>query len=59
MVCFDINSTIVAADIVAMDSPLPLKNVTHWYCKRRNYQIYEKKLTEKQLSDIDTLVAKK
>lgn len=56
-----INSTIVAADIVAMDSPLPLKkrdaigtangDITKMGMK--------KKLTEKQLSDIDTLVNKK
>lgn len=56
-----INSTIVAADIVAMDSPLPLKkrdaigtangDITKMGMK--------KKLTEKQLSDIDILVNKK
>lgn len=56
-----VNSTIVAADIVAMDSPLPLKkrdaigtangDITKMGMK--------KKLTEKQLSDIDTLVNKK
>lgn len=56
-----VNSTIVAADIVAMDSPLPLKkrdaigtangDITKMGMK--------KKLTEKQLSDIDILVNKK
>lgn len=56
-----INSTIVAADIVAMDSPLPLKKRDA--IGTANGEItklgMKKKLTEKQLSDIDTLVAKK
>jgi hypothetical protein len=56
-----INSTIVAADIVAMDSPLPLKKRDS--IGTANGEItklgMKKKLTEKQLSDIDTLVAKK
>lgn len=56
-----INSTIVAADIVAMDSPLPLKKrdsigtANGEICKLG----MKKKLTEKQLSDIDTLIARK
>lgn len=56
-----VNSTIVAADIVAMDSPLPLKKRDA--IGTANGEItklgMKKKLTEKQLSDIDTLVAKK
>lgn len=56
-----INSTIVAADIVAMDSALPLKKRDA--IGTANGEItklgMKKKLTEKQLSDIDTLVAKK
>lgn len=56
-----INSTIVAADIVAMDSPLPLKKRDA--IGTANGDItkvgMKKKLTEKQLSDIDTLVNKK
>lgn len=56
-----INSTIVAADIVAMDSPLPLKKRDA--IGTANGEItklgMKKKLTEKQLSDIDTLIAKK
>lgn len=56
-----INSTIVAADIVAMDSPLPLKKRDS--IGTANGEItkigMKKKLTEKQLSDIDTLIAKK
>jgi hypothetical protein len=56
-----INSTIVAADIVAMDSPLALKKRDA--IGTANGEItklgMKKKLTEKQLSDIDTLVAKK
>jgi hypothetical protein len=56
-----VNSTIVSADIVAMDSPLPLKKRDSQ--GTANGEIaklgMKKKLTEKQLSDIDTLVAKK
>ena len=56
-----INSTIVAADIVAMDSPLPLKKRDA--IDTANGDItkmgMKKKLTEKQLSDIDILVNKK
>jgi hypothetical protein len=56
-----VNSTIVSADIVAMDSPLPLKKRDA--IGTANGEIaklgMKKKLTEKQLSDIDTLVAKK
>jgi hypothetical protein len=56
-----VNSTIVAADIVAMDSPLPLKKRDA--IGTANGEItklgMKKKLTEKQLSDIDTLQAKK
>lgn len=56
-----INSTIVAADIVAMDSPLPLKKRDA--IGTANGDItkigMKKKLTEKQLSDIDILVNKK
>lgn len=56
-----VNSTIVAADIVAMDSPLPLKKRDA--IGTANGEItklgMKKKLTEKQLSDIDTLVSKK
>lgn len=56
-----INSTIVAADIVAMDSELPLKKRDA--IGTANGEItklgMKKKLTEKQLSDIDTLIAKK
>ena len=56
-----INSTIVAADIVAMDSPLPLKkrdaiNTANGDITKMGMK---KKLTEKQLSDIDILVNKK
>jgi hypothetical protein len=51
-----VNSTIVAADIVAMDSPLPLKKRDA--IGAANGEItklgMKKKLTEKQLSDIDT-----
>lgn len=56
-----VNSTIVAADMVAMDSPLPLKKrdaigtadgeITKLGMK--------KQMSEKQLSDIDILVSKK
>lgn len=56
-----INSTIVAADIVAMDSPLPLKKRDA--IGTANGDItklgMKKKMSEKQLSDIDVLVAKK
>ncbi len=56
-----INGIVVAADIVAMDSPLPLKKRDA--IGTANGEIaklgMKKKLTEKQLSDIDTLVAKK
>jgi len=56
-----INSTIVAADIVSMDSPLPLKKRDA--IGTANGDItkigMKKKLTEKQLSDIDILVNKK
>lgn len=56
-----VNSTIVAADIVAMDSSLPLKKRDA--IGTANGEVtklgMKKKLTEKQLSDIDTLVAKK
>lgn len=56
-----VNSTIVAADIVAMDSQLPLKKRDA--IGTANGEIaklgMKKKLSEKQLYDIDTLVAKK
>ena len=56
-----VNSTIVAADIVAMDSPLPLKKRDA--IGTANGDIaklgMKKKLSEKQLSDIDILVSKK
>jgi len=55
------NSTIVAADIVSMDSPLPLKNRDA--IGTANGDIpklgMKKKLTEKQLSDIDILISRK
>lgn len=56
-----VNSSIVAADVVAMDSPLPLK--ARDAISTADGEItklgMKKKMTEKQLTDIDVLVAKK
>jgi hypothetical protein len=56
-----VNSTIVAADMVAMDSPLPLKKRDA--IGTADGEIaklgMKKQMSEKQLSDIDILVSKK
>lgn len=56
-----VNSTIVAADVVAMDSPLPLKKRDA--IGTADGEIaklgMKKQMSEKQLSDIDILVSKK
>ena len=56
-----VNSSIVAADVVAMDSPMPLKKRDA--ISTADGEItklgMKKQMSEKQLSDIDILVAKK
>jgi len=56
-----VNSTIVAADVVAMDSPLPLKKRDA--IGTADGEIaklgMKKQMSEKQLSDVDILVSKK